>query len=101
MNQSLPVFLSKYFWDIEFSTLDINKNKTYIIERLIEYGDLKAIKWLKNIYSEKDLETIIKTSKKLTKKTANYFSLYYKIKPQNILCLQEDFWNKHKKIWSH
>ena len=43
----MPEELKKYFWDTDFQKLDIEKNKRYIIARLYCYGDLRAIKWVK------------------------------------------------------
>ena len=51
----MPEELKKYFWDTKFEELDIRKNKRYIISRLYCYGDLKAIKWIK----EKNIEGYI------------------------------------------
>ena len=34
------------FWDIDPARLDLQENKDYIIERTLEFGDDKAVKWL-------------------------------------------------------
>ena len=52
----MPEELKKYFWDTDFQKLDIEKNKRYIIARLYCYGDLRAIKWVKETYSKVDIE---------------------------------------------
>jgi len=46
----LPLFLKKYFWDVDFDKLDLSDCPEYIILRLLEYGDIEAIRWLfKNV----------------------------------------------------
>jgi len=42
--KTLPEFLKKYFWDVDFSKLDKEAYSQFIIERILEYGDQKAIK---------------------------------------------------------
>ncbi len=54
----MPEELKKYFWDTKFEKLDIRKNKRYIISRLYCYGDLKAIKWIKETYSKEDIKKL-------------------------------------------
>ena len=54
----VPEELKKYFWDTKFEKLDIRKNKRYIISRLYCYGDLKAIKWIKETYSKEDIKKL-------------------------------------------
>ena len=50
--------IKKYFWDTDFERLDLQKNKEYIISRLYCYGDLKAIKWIKETYSKEDIKKL-------------------------------------------
>lgn len=52
----MPEELKKYFWDTQFEQLDITKNKRYIISRLYCYGDLKAMKWVRENYTNIDIE---------------------------------------------
>ena len=43
---NLPLFLKKYFWDVDFLKLNRNSHSQFIIERVLEYGDERAVKWL-------------------------------------------------------
>ncbi len=42
--------LLKYFWDCDKSKLDFELHKSYILSRLMQYGDIEAIKWILNNY---------------------------------------------------
>jgi hypothetical protein len=45
--------LLKYFWDCDKSKLDLNLHKSYVLNRLMQYGDIEAVKWiLKNLERE-------------------------------------------------
>jgi hypothetical protein len=39
-NISLKDFSPHLFWDVDAETLDLEKHKTYIIRRVMEYGKL-------------------------------------------------------------
>ncbi len=72
------MFLYKYFWDTDVSNLDIDRHKTYIVERLLEFGDLDGLEWLDKTYQKSEIQKVIKKSGRISAKTANFFNLYYK-----------------------
>ena len=46
--KTLPQFLKKYFWDVDFSKLDKEMYASFIIERILEEGDEKAAEWMRD-----------------------------------------------------
>ncbi|MGH7204362.1 MAG: DUF6922 domain-containing protein [Candidatus Levyibacteriota bacterium] len=74
-NQSLPSYVTQYFWGDNLSQLNLEKNPKYIIETLLEKGDNKALHWL---FSQRDKETIrnFLPELKLEKKSAHFWSIY-------------------------
>ncbi|MFZ5376357.1 MAG: DUF6922 domain-containing protein [Patescibacteria group bacterium] len=49
--KSLPRSAQKIFWSCDFSQLDKEKHREYIIHQVLQYGDLNDFKWLEKIYS--------------------------------------------------
>ncbi len=41
--KKLPSFLHKYFWDVEFKKIDFEHRRFYVLKRILEFGDEKAI----------------------------------------------------------
>ncbi len=103
MAVNIPSQLSKYFWDSDFTQLIYNERKKYITERLLEYGDIDAFLWLKKNVGDEYILSVLKKSRNISKKTAHFFALLFKnqINEKEIVCLQKDFRDKHKKIWSY
>ncbi|MDH4272267.1 MAG: hypothetical protein OEW18_09860 [Candidatus Aminicenantes bacterium] len=66
------------FWDTDPARLDLQENKEYIIERTLELGDDKAVRWLFSIYPRSDIEKVLATSRRISRKSANYWSLVLK-----------------------
>ena len=81
----MPTEFKKYFWDVEFEKLDLEKNKRYIISRLYCYGDLKAIRWIKQAYTKKDIEEVAKKSRNLTPLVANYLQQQFHLKKEQMM----------------
>ncbi len=80
--------IAEFFWDVNARSLDTVKNKKFIIERLLQYGRPEQIKWLFTHYSDNDIVEVVKSSRTIDKKTANYWSLHYNISPDEVLCLK-------------
>jgi len=63
------------FWDTEPARLDLQENKEYIIERTLELGGDKAVKWLFSVYPRADIKKVLAKSRRISRKSANYWSL--------------------------
>ncbi|MCS6920271.1 MAG: hypothetical protein NZM28_10905 [Fimbriimonadales bacterium] len=49
---SLPEFLRPLFWEVEFRKLSPEKHQSYICLRIIEHGDLQALRWMVRYYGK-------------------------------------------------
>lgn len=96
----VPPSLNRYFWDVLPQNLT-RKHKQQIIARLLEYGDREAMLWCKEQFLKEEIKGVLKTSKNLSKKSANFWAIIFNIPPQQILCLQPSFRDKHRKLWNY
>ena len=69
----LPNNLKKYFWDCDFESLNIKEYPVFIIERILNFGNLDSVRWLSFNTDETTIIRIINKSRNLTKKTKNYW----------------------------
>lgn len=76
IEKSLHVF----FWDTKPSQLDIRKNKAYIIERLLELGDERAVHWLFSTYSLKEIRRVLNNSRSLSPKSRQFWDIMLETK---------------------
>ncbi|MFZ2339455.1 MAG: hypothetical protein WAW07_06985 [Bacteroidales bacterium] len=71
----LPGEFKRYFWDVVFDDLTIEKYPRFIAERLLNYGDLNAIKWLLSWTDRKFILTLVDNSRNLNPKSRNYWKI--------------------------
>jgi hypothetical protein len=91
MIESLPDFLRSFFWDTDFGQLRVSQHERYIIERLLEYGDDRAIRWLCRTYGVSTIADIVRRSRKISPNTANLWALVLDIPREQIRCLSKRF----------
>lgn len=97
----LPRFLKKYFWDVNFSELSKENYSSFIIERILEYGDERAVKWMKKNFNISEIKNVICKSKNLSQKSANFWQFMFNLKRDKILCLKKSFQKKRRAIWKY
>ena len=83
-----PSFLQKYFWDIPFETLRPQQYPAFVIARLLEYGDSKALDWMREQFSERAIRRVLCTSRQLSKRSANYWKLIFGLDTKDILSIR-------------
>jgi len=97
----LPLFLKKYFWDVDFKKLDPKKSPGYIIVRLLEFGDERAIRWLLKAFSKKIIKQTVMTSRGLSPRTASFWGRVLGISEKDILCLQTQYLKMRRAHWPY
>ena len=97
--KTLPNYMKKYFWEVDFSKLDLAKFRIYILKRLMEYGDEKAIRWLKKVFSIKEIKKVLIEARGFSPRSANFWRLLVGLEPQKVLCLQKPYIAIRKKFW--
>jgi hypothetical protein len=68
------------FWDVDPSKIDFKKNAQHVIERVLELGNDKEIKWLWNAYDKKLLKKVVTNSRVLRPRSKTLWSLMLKTK---------------------
>lgn len=74
MNNKLPIKFKALFWDVKFDEIEWDKNKKYIAERILNFGDSDELKWLEERMSEEEIIKLVNTSREINRKTKNYWN---------------------------
>lgn len=71
-------FRQTLFWDADLKKIDVKKNAQYVIERILDFGNDKEVKWLWNFYDKSLLKQVVANSKSLKPETKNLWTLMLK-----------------------
>lgn len=92
--------MEKHFWDVEFKELDTKRFARFILKRILEYGDEKAISWMRKNFTRKDVEDIL-TNFRISPRSANYWATIFGIDKRKVLCLQKPYLERRKRLWPY
>ncbi|MBI2343907.1 MAG: hypothetical protein HYV02_06220 [Deltaproteobacteria bacterium] len=87
----LPRGLQRFFWDVRFDTIDPVQHQRYVIERLLDRGDVPAVRWLLGYYSPASMITVLKQTRVLSRKSATFWALYFHVNPTEVPCIQKSW----------
>jgi len=87
MYKKTKQLLSELFLEEELNKLDFNSNtdKKFIIERIIQYGWIRHVNWMLKKFRKPEIVATVKRSKNIDKKTANFWSIHFKIPKSEII----------------
>ncbi len=87
------------FWDIDFEQLDEQKNSTFIIQRIIEYGLFEEIISVIRFYGKKRVANEIVSANWLSNKTIAFCCVLFHLKPENFKCYIKK--QSNPELWNY
>ncbi|TSD01929.1 MAG: hypothetical protein Athens071425_244 [Parcubacteria group bacterium Athens0714_25] len=63
------------FWDVNPEKIDIDKNARYVIERVLDFGNDREVRWVAQYYDKSFLKKIIMESRSLHPRTKALWTL--------------------------
>lgn len=99
--KKLPEFLREYFWDVEFDKINFKNRKVYILKRILEYGNEKAITWMWKNFKKSEIKDTLSNFRGYSLKTANFWAFVLNIKKENVKCLNRSFQETQKQFWPY
>jgi hypothetical protein len=94
----VSVSAKKYFWEVEVEKLDPQKNAEYIIGRLLEYGDIEAVRWMFHAFDRELITHVLMNKRGFSRVTAN---LFFDLNKKDVLCLKKPYQKSQKTHWPY
>jgi hypothetical protein len=71
------IFDPTLFWDVE--NIDTRRHADYVIARVLDFGDERDVKKLREIYSDDELINVVRTRRGLLPITKQFWSVYFNL----------------------
>lgn len=95
----LPKSFKQYFWEVDFNKIDPQKSGQYVIHRLIDRGNDKAIRWLLKTYPKDLIKEVVATRRGFSPPVANFWADFLKLDKRKVVCLQKPY--LEMKLWPY
>lgn len=97
----LPPAVKRYLWDVDSDAVDPSTHAIFLIERTLESGDEDAIRWLFATYPRDRVVEVIRSTRRLSRRSAGFWANVLAIPPQDVSCLSTSFRQTYRAIWTH
>lgn len=68
-------FRPELFWDVDPKTIHPRRHARYIIERILDFGNDREVRWLWNMYPHTLIRDVVKRSRVLQPKSRKFWGL--------------------------
>ena len=99
--QKIPIFLKQYFWDVDFNKIDIEHSAPYVIHRLLDRGNDRAIKWMFKTYHKNLISEVVTKRRGFSAKTANFWADFLGLDKRKVVCLQTPYLKMRQQLWPY
>ncbi len=97
----LPAYTHRFFWDIDPDKLNVDDYRVYVIERLLEYGDPPAVKWMLASFHGETIISVLQSSRRLSALSANFWALYFNVDKETMPCLSSRYQKEPNGAWPY
>lgn len=93
-----PLTKKTLFWDVNVKSIDKVKNKRYVIERILRFGDFDDYRWMCKEYSNEDVKKVILEERsELDPKSLNFWCYNFGVK--EAICTKKLLAKKQELFW--
>jgi hypothetical protein len=83
--------LPDHFRDTRFTGRELLDWPYHTIERVLEYGQWEDVRFLRQIIGDEAIRKVVKSSRRLSPRTANLWAVLLSIPRREISCFQKRF----------
>ena len=98
---SLPPKFYGFFWDIDAKKLDPSKHSKYVINRLLDKGNLETARWILKHFPDEMITDTFKTIRDFSPWNGVFWGQYLGIPREEVQCLQPSYLKTRKQLWPH
>ena len=99
MPKKLPLSLHKFFWDVDASQVNPGKHPKYVINRLLDKGDLAAARWVLRTMPRSTVVETLKTMRDFSPWNGVFWASYLNIPRKEVKCLEPSYLARRKQLW--
>ncbi len=89
LNPLTARYLRRFFWDVDFENFDPQEYPRSTIFRLLEFGDERAISWLRSQFTKEEIEKVVRSESRLSARSAGFWALVYGIPTEEVAALTQ------------
>lgn len=98
---SFPQSLYPLFWDCRPETLDLHAHAPFILERILEYACLTAVRWALDAYGRERVTAFLRHRgvRTLSRKTLSFWTVLLDLEAEP--CFERSSLSRSRPFWNY
>ncbi len=96
---SAAEFSQHLFWDVDLESVDLEKNRKWLVKRVLEKGELQDWKRLKQVYDREELREAVMTMRSLERRALSFACAVLEIDQTETRCFMNQ--SSQATHWSY
>lgn len=101
MDTSLPRQFRRFFWDVDAARLNPAEHPQYVINRLLDKGDLEAARWVLRSFPKSTIIETFKTIRDFSPWNGTFWAHYLGIPKGEVACLHPSYRAMRRQLWPY
>ncbi len=96
---SLPRSFHKFFWDVRPETVNPATHPYYVINRLLDKGNLEAARWVLKTFSKEIVVATLIKIRDFSPWNGRFWARYLGVPEEEVACLQPSYLKMRRTHW--
>ena len=97
----IPPSLYQFFWDVDAKKLDPSQKPYFVIQRLLDKGDVEAVRWVRENFSVNEISQTFYQIRDFQARVGDFWSEFLHLNREKVLCLQPHYLQMRKTHWPY
>ncbi len=97
--KELPEEVRRLFWDVDPCALDAKAHRNFVLDRVLEYGGMDAVRWAEKTYGLAGIREyfVARGHRVLSRKTRSFWRLILNLEP----CTTQSSASPKNPLWPY
>lgn len=99
--KKLPPSFYQFFWDVDAKKVNPSESPYYVINRLLDKGNLEAARWVVRNFPKEIIVETIKKMRDFSPWNGVFWGRYFNIPREEMKCLDPSYLTLRKTHWPY
>lgn len=98
---NLPTDFHHLFWDCRAESIDVEAQAPFVLERILEYGSLAAVRWALGTYGTERVKDFLRNRgvRALSRKTLGFWTFLLDLEGE--ACFERSSLSRSRPFWNY
>ena len=101
MSSKIPKRLYKFFWDVNPQKVNPREKPYFVIQRLLDKGDVEAVRWAREFFSKETIAETFYKMRDFKAKIGYFWTLFLNLDQPKVLCIQPHYLKQRRQHWPY